>query len=357
METVPTLKRNPDGWFYIHWSEKVADHWRSRRASTRTKDPKEAMRALARHLGDGAAEPEPQTIDALLDAYEAGARLRGVKPTQLVALRPIRAAWGGAAPEDLTPEVVARYVQGRGEGHWTKGGRPAAPATVRRELASLQAALRWAVRKRLLLETKAPDIDLPPKSAPRERFLTEEETERLFKRAAEFDAQHGTKLELFCRIAVDCCARAASIEGLRWQQVDWKRGGWLDFRTPGAPETFKRRVVVPMSSGVREALTREECWHAPLPDQPVVGPVPHHLWRQFIATTPFMGLTRHDLRRTGASLLIAQGVDLLKVARMLGDDPRTVMKHYARFAPDYLADVHARATTSSGLSTEQELPT
>lgn len=354
--TVPALRRNSAGWFYIHWSEKDENGvWRSQRRSTRTKDQQDAIAQLRKHLASaatpGAPMVSPTTVGELIDQYELGANLRGVKLTQLMALRPIRAAWGDKLPQDLDTKAVARYVSERTvHGLWTKRAEPVAPSTVRRELGALTSALRWCLKKRLLLETELPDLDLPPAGAPREVFLTESEATDLCRRALDFDQANGTQLWLFCSIAIDMCARAHAIETLPWGRVDFERN-MIDFRDPNLPPTKKRREVLPMSDAV-EAILRlrhdssdEEL--PPLPTDLVVGPVPHHVWNKFIETTPFKdrGLTRHDLRRTGASLMIARGVELLKVAKMLGDHPQTVLKHYARFAPDYLADVHKPASS------------
>lgn len=344
-QTVPTLKRNKSGWFEIRWSEKDdAGKWRSYRTSTHTKDQKVAKDALWRHLdpsgGVIAGAQGPLYVGELLDQYEKSAEMRGVKNTQAMALRPIRRAWATHGPAGITPQVVTQYTRERMLGWYTQKRIPAQPSTVRRELAAFAAAMHWCVRKKLIRAEDCPDIDLPPNGAPRERFLTEAECAELGLCATEFDRQHGTNVYLFVLIAIDCCARAESIESLTWGRVSFDRNQ-IDFRDPAKPETSKRRCVVPMSVGVStamcDALTNK---HARNNDELVVGPIPHNVWKRFIDTTPYKDLTRHDLRRTGASLLVHRGVDLMKVAKMLGDDPQTVIKHYARFAPDYLADVH-----------------
>lgn len=374
--TIPTLQRNSAGWYYIHWSEKDDETgvWRSQRKSCRTQDTEIAKRALARRLdgSDGQPKPSPKrmTVAELLDEYEQGGAIRGIKLTQLMALRPIRRAWGALYPEDLTPSAVAKYVQERQRGLWTVGEKRVKPQTVRRELEALTAALHWCLSKRLLLETEYVEPDLPPRSPKREVYLTGPEANDLFKRAADFDAKHKTRLELFCTIAVDCCARADSIENLAWNRVDMERR-LIDFREPGRPVTNKRREIVPMSDAVWTLLKAEYdkmrmqdetgafVVIPPRSTELVVGRVSNNLWRKFISTTPYYprGLTRHDLRRTGASLMIARGVDLLKVAKMLGDNPETVLKHYACFAPDYLADVHAKAPNILRLENPDGQPT
>ena len=49
-------------------------------------------------------------------------------------------------------------------------------------------------------------------------------------------------------------------------------------------------------------------------------------------------LTPHILRHTGASILATNGVDLIKIAELMGDSTETVRKHYAKFHPTYMED-------------------
>jgi integrase len=47
------------------------------------------------------------------------------------------------------------------------------------------------------------------------------------------------------------------------------------------------------------------------------------------------GLTIHGLRRSAATLLVQQGVDVVTVARMLGETrPATALQHYVFTSPD-----------------------
>jgi integrase len=345
MQTVPSLKRNKSGWFEIRWSEKDdTGAWRSQRKSTHTKDQAQAIDELRRHLGNPtglsalvAGVAQLETIGELLDQYEQSAEMRGVKATQGFALRPIRRAWDALAPEDISPGVVREYTQARMRGEYTERRMPAQSATIRRELVAFGAAMRWCVRKKLIKPEQCPDVDLPPNGAPRERFLTQTEVDDLLQRALAFDK----RVYLFCRLAIDTCARADAIETLTWDRVDTHRG-MVDYRDPALPVTTKRREVVPVSDHTRHVLRTLKPGPSMRggPSGLVVGPIPYDFWKRFTDTTPYKDLTRHDLRRTGASLLVHRGVDLMKVAKMLGDDPQTVIRHYARFAPDYLADVH-----------------
>lgn len=281
-------------------------------------------------------------IETVLDQYAVGAKVRAVGLTQTVALIPVRRGLGHIHAEKLTPTDVSIYVEARRRGHYTRANsnKGAADATIRRELGALSAALNWAHDKRILSE-RPPTIDLPPASPPREVILSVEDANRLWDYAAE-RAREGSRVGLFVCIALDTWARSAAIETLTWDRVDLSRSQ-IDYRDPAKPETAKRRVPVPVSGRLAALLS----WvRHTRPSEPgsefVVGPITQYAWKKLRESAGVSGdVTRHDLRRTGISAAVGRGVDLLKVATMAGDDYDTILKHYARFAPDYLKGVVA----------------
>jgi integrase len=358
----PRLTRdNATGIWQIRWTEKRDDgSWRSHSLSTRTKD-----RAVAAHvlqgfqvelmkggIGGVGALPGAQPIEEILDAYELAAEMRRVGETQSFSLRPIRSFFGKLTVADVTPGIVARYVRERRAGSHTqrapRAGREGggiADSTLRRELSALSAALTWAGRKGIIPRTSVPVIDLPPAGAPREVFLTEREADDLWLRALSLSPGESkgrlTRISRFVALALDTGARAEAIEALEWTQVDLE-GGWIDYRKPGERITTKRKARVPIAPRLRPVLERakREAKGAFVCDQGSVRTA----WETFVATTPYAarGLTRHDLRRTFASVLAARGVPLEKIALLLADTLPTVIKHYARFSPDYLKGVFDR---------------
>ena len=60
-----------------------------------------------------------------------------------------------------------------------------------------------------------------------------------------------------------------------------------------------------------------------------------HQFERFVEAHGF-DCTRHDLRRTWATLRAQAGVDLFAIAGVLGDTIETVTKHYAHHHPDFL---------------------
>lgn len=279
------------------------------------------------------------SVEGLLDEYERSATMRGVKATTINALIPIRRALGMLAPNELTPARIRAYTSERQMGCWSRAHakRGAQSGTIRRELGALTAALNWCVSRKLVERSDLPFIDLPAPSPPREVFLPLAEADALWDVAAKTAVEHSGPVGLFTCLALDTWARAASIETLTWEKVDLDLAR-IDYRDLTNPATAKRRVPVVISPRLSDVL---RAWRTNHPNDKVVcGPISHYLWRAFVKySSTRVDLCRHDLRRTGISLAIARGVDPMKVAQMAGDDYETIMKHYARFAPDFLDGV------------------
>jgi len=56
-------------------------------------------------------------------------------------------------------------------------------------------------------------------------------------------------------------------------------------------------------------------------------------FKDYVASMGFPNLTRHDMRRTFASLRVSSGVSIYKVARWLGDGVTVVERHYGHLIP------------------------
>jgi integrase len=107
-------------------------------------------------------------------------------------------------------------------------------------LGHLRTVLRWAYGD------QAPKIERPAKPAPKERYLTHAEIERLLAAPA---APH-IKLAIHLMLATG--ARVGAILELTWDRVDFERGQ-INLRTD-ATGPRKGRAVVPINAGLRAAL-------------------------------------------------------------------------------------------------------
>ena len=124
---------------------------------------------------------------------------------------------------------------------------------------------------------------------------------------------------------------------LRWQDVD------MDAMMihPRGGHAKKRRASVPINTSLAIALSESlaiaDSEYLVSWNRKKIGSVQ----TAFEAAVERAGLEDvriHDLRRTCATWMRQRGVSLAEVAAVLGDEVRTVERHYAKHGPDYLRD-------------------
>jgi integrase len=325
------LKRNKWGVYEIRWSEGR----RSKAISTRTASLPEAKAFRAAFL---AAERQLTPVNrprlgALIHDYLKFHE----SPAQMWSLKPVGEWFGQMAVRDLHPETVADYVAARLSAKRSNG-------TIRRELGALVAVINWAVKNRRGVDRdEVHPIAMPPAGHARTVFL-DEDVESTYYAAAMGDSvgkSRLTRLTRFVALALDTGARSAAIERLTWDRVDLV-GGFVDYRDPGVAASKKRRVIVPIGMRLRPLLERAEAEKTSNFVLDHGGSI-RRAFDTWSAGSPAPDITRHDLRRTWASLAVANGVDLMLVAAVLGDSIETVTRHYAHLRPETLrAAVDAR---------------
>jgi integrase len=247
--------------------------------------------------------------------------------------------------------------------------RPVQPSTVRRELATLQAALNHAFESRKL-KYQIP-VTLPPKSAPRERWLTSSEAARLllgslgcilvpcsdiatrrerwtiWRREKAVVSKH---LARFILIGLRTGTRHDAINGLGWRPHP--DGGHFDlerrlmFRAAaGARQTTKRQPPAPIPPKLLRHLHR---WKRQANSLYVVSAPGYEdsklqrVTKAFGRAVERAGLGRdvhpHILRHTCVTWLMQAGRPVWEVAGFVGMSPQMVQDNYGHHAPDYLRD-------------------
>lgn len=207
--------------------------------------------------------------------------------------------------------------------------------TVRREYAFLSAALNHELREERI--ALVPKIEMPPQGDPRKRFLTEEEVVRVMRQPMKY------RIRMFFRLAFATAARAAAIEQLTWDRVDFVND-LIDYNVPGARRTKKRRAVVPISDELLPYLQAAYQRHlTTCPDDPYVigrGYCSYLECKRVMVSAGIdeEGVARHVARKTFASHALISGVQLEKVAAVLADRATTVEKHYSFLLPEHLRD-------------------
>ena len=330
---------------YLHllWTD---ERRRSKKVSTGTRDPVAAAQFLDAWRRERNAPPvtADQTTSALLDAYLEARQRDGVIDMERLrnACKPLRKHFGATVPVDISRDHVAGYRAFRdGRSAWT----------VRKELSTLRAALKWGEREDWF--DKAPFIPLGRKPPPREQWMTREQAAALVEGAA---ADH---VRLFIVLALYTAARRNAILGLTWDRVDFGTG-MISYVDPDLDETDKRRSVVPMTPTVRAELVRarelRQTDHVIEWNGAPVANIKHGFRRAAIRAglrvkvgervgrdgevEPIWRATvfPHVARHTCATWMAMEGVDLDKIADFLAADPATVWRNYRKFAPDYLRE-------------------
>lgn len=256
--------------YYVVWSE----HGRKQERATGTADRRvaqEKLREVLETLSVSATDrsddvgPRPArdvTIAEVLDRYGQDCGPTRRDPRRIgIAIERLLSFWGTHTVSEITDasckiyedkrreafarEETARIQQIVAKGQKPKPARVLKPATVRRELGVLTAAVNYAVTKQMVVRPAKPT--LPPKSPPRQVHLTRSQVARLL-RAARALPRARLHLPLFILLAFYTGARRSAILDLRWQPHD--AGGHVDFQQRiidfqgSAPVTKKRRARI-----------------------------------------------------------------------------------------------------------------
>jgi integrase len=210
------------------------------------------------------------------------------------------------------------------------------PKTIHTELGMLRSALIWAEREGWL--TKAPYIHRPDPGAPRDRWLSREEADRL---KAGCRMPH---VRLFVEVALATGARPGAVLDLTWKQVSFDLNR-VDFNPPGRSRTRKGRANVPMTPTLRDALQQA---NSARQSEHVVewasGPVKSIKkgFAEACRRAGLVGVTPHTLRHTAATWMAEAGVPMRQISLCLGHTSTAVTERvYAKHTPDYLKDAMA----------------
>lgn len=316
------------GGYCVSFTEGV----RRRRPSLGTSDLATArvrFAAFIKGLRDG-QHVSAQTIDDVWQLYIASLSERG-KPVDRQGT-----AWVSLAPAmagvqvDEVPGAAKRFTARRRASGYHDGG-------IWSDLVYLRAAFNHAVKVGAI--DRAPHIPLPPKPAPRERYLDRDQARRLLAGA-------GTPhVRLFIVLGLATAGRASAILGLTWDRVDFG-AGVIDLREPGRRLTTKGRAVVPINETARAEL--EVARGAAMTNHVIeyAGQPVGSIKKGVAAAAKRAGLpwvTPHVLRHTAAVWMAEAGVPMTQIAQYLGHrDSRTTERVYARYSPGFLASA-ARA--------------
>ena len=311
-----------NGRFVVTWHD---DTGRRRRYRLAAATPREAEAEAVDVIRRETLQRATLTVADLWAAYLAHLGDRPTGRTMGYTGKAVLAHFGALRPDQIDTDrcrayIAARRRVGRGDGAiWT-------------ELGHLRSTLAWAAQHRMI--DRAPYIERPPKPAPRDRWLTHAEIDRLL--AA--DAQPHVRLAIILMLTT--AARVSAILDLTWDRVDLTRGQ-IDLRLDTTGPR-KGRAVVPVNATARAAL--EAARPAALSDHVIEwagGPV-RSIRKGFdaaCAAAKLTGVSPHVMRHTAAVHMAAAGVPMDRISQYLGHSNTAVTARvYARFAPDHLRD-------------------
>lgn len=309
------LWEHPNGRWYVLYGPRL-----KRRVSTGTKERGKAEAFLAQYIaGSSAPVVDQPTVGEILAGYEEDVKGRVRAAATLgYNVAALRQHLGSLQPGQLLPGVVRGYV----------AARAVAPGTILREIGVLRAALGWAVEHKWL--AIKPEISNPVKTPrPRDRWLTRDEARLLIAACKE------PHLKAFVMLGLMTAARTSAILECRWDQLDLERSV-ADY---GTGHGNKRRAVVPINDELKvllSALKELSCtpfvieYHGRRVTKIKKG------FRAACDRAGLTGVTPHILRHSAATWMAMANVPMREIARLLGDEEKTVERVYAKHNPSYL---------------------
>ena len=338
-------------------NRKEAEQW-ARSIEAAIREGRHFPHAAAKRTSfDALAKDYTDTVLAEFEPKEKATRVRQLtwwsKQFSGLSLAEITADRISQARDKLAAETFARGKPRKDR----KSGELIAPkqykrtgATVNRYIATLSHLFSFAVKERRLVD-RNPVGDISRKKEPRgrTRFLSEEERTALLGACAKSE---WPALRALVLLAITTGARRGELIGLKWADVDLKKGRALVRETKNDEQR-----TLPLAGKALDALrelklqdsARSEWVFAQPSGLP--GPFEHFdaNWHAALEAAGISDFHFHDLRHTTASMLAAQGASLLEIADVLGHKTLAMVKRYSHLVVDHKAKVIEKMIAATGL--------
>jgi integrase len=240
------------------------------------------------------------------------------------------AKWAGKiTPAEVSPEIIHHYYTERVKTH--------SPRTAHGNLMTLRGLFRWCMEvERTCRDNPAAKLRVKtPSLAAREDFCSPALRDKLISECPRDDL----KFVLYCGFHA----------GLRFNEIVEAKASWFDLNAgllhlrkhEGIQFKDGEERTIPLTKGFSTflrtyGLYRPYMVHPEIPTRrksvyrwDFGRPFDHYMEAQKV---PWV--TPHIMRHTFASLLASAGVSIYKIAKWLGDDVRTVQRHYAKLLPN-----------------------
>lgn len=291
----------------------------------------------------GSRDPSAIILDDVLAKYVRDKETDYETSLRIAALRKF---WGGRLLSDVTGDNCRAYAKTRTNG------------AARRELEDFRSAINH--HRREGLHDKIVSVVLPPKSQPRERWLTKSEAARLILSAWRYrevqnlratDRYTRRHVARFMVVARWMGSRAGVICGASIEPKRPKGRPWVNLTTglfyalpDGQTQTKKRRQLVRVPVQLLAHMRR---WRASGQRYVVEwnGEPVQRVTKAHNAVVKAAGLgadvTPHIWRHSVATWLMQGGADPFKAAGFLAMSVETLLRNYGHHHPDHSADVHS----------------
>ena len=221
-----------------------------------------------------------------------------------------------------------------------KGGEGTAARTVR----ILSTILSYAIREEIIDKNPATMLAKTPINY-RERYLSQDELNRLHVALNEEESEHGHKHGItVIRLLLMTGCRKSEIEKLQWSEIDLERG-FFYFR-----KSKTGAKVIPMAKPARDILreyprepgseyvfaANKDRISTKGGDRPYVGTP--GIWLKIRKRAGITDVRLHDLRHTFASMAAAKGLSLPMIGALLGHSQPSTTARYAHLANQSLQD-------------------
>lgn len=308
------------GGFCVYWTKPDGKRARHQlNARTRKEAEAEAIDLVRRKVQTNSGH----SIDDLWKSYLDDRKGRSIAETMKYTGKAILPHFGALRPDQVSVDETRSYTEARRKAGIKDG-------SIWTELGHLRSVVNWAYKHGMI--DRAPVIERPSKPAPKERYFTRAEIDRLLSVKCE------PHIRLAMILMLSTAGRVGAILELTWDRVDLERGQ-INLRS-GDSETRKGRAVVPINAGLRAAL--QEAKKAALSDYVIewaAGPV-KSIRKGIVnaaARAEVPDASPHVFRHTSAVHMAEAGVPMSEISQYLGHSNVQVTERvYARYSPDHL---------------------
>ncbi len=325
--------------YHLRWYDPSTGKMRSRVAGTDKKRAEREAMKLEQELEKGTYRdvkriPWKQFSDEVasyLDGEHAVVAKRTLKEFGEVC-KPITA-------RNVRPSMVRAYVE-----HCKGNGN--AVATINKKLRYLRLAFNEAIRLDYASVNPLGHWNWQRESKREIRTLSADEEVKLL---ASCEALYGFKMTTFVRFLLETWARYSEATKLRWEDVLFEEGS-VCFRDTKSNED--RFVPIDNGSSLLSDLRRLKA--KTMKDG---GPfrslsnasASNKKWYRILGDAGIKHITRHDLRRTGITRALVNGMPPTLVMKMAGhQNMATTMKYYAKVTQDDLRKAVAKLHATVG---------